>query len=175
MKNSMSDHLSTYFTDRKVSDKFIINVSITNEFVSNTGRPEILIKKTRKERFTIKEMMGNKLSPAAAALLITAIRNGESILFVGPASCGSTSLINTLLEYIPREKSGVVLQHKDEIASVEHPELIIQHPAIVRTKSEDNDNKEIEKVTSFSILDIATSALNHLGIICPQLAQGSLS
>jgi len=160
MKSMMSDHLSTYFTDKKVSDKFICNVFITNEFVSNTGRPEILIKKNRKERFTIKELLGNKLTLAAAALLITAIKNGESILFVGPASCGATSLMNTLLEYIPREKSGVVLQHKDEIAAVEHPELIIQHPATVRIKSENVNNTEVSAVTSYSILDIAASALN---------------
>lgn len=158
-QNLISDHLSMYYTDRRVSEKFICNVSITNEYVSNTGRPEILIKKTRKERFTIKEIMGRKLTPAAAALLITAIKNGESILLVGPASCGATSLMNTMLEYIPREKSGVVLQHKDEIAEVGHPELIIQHPAIVRTKLEDVDNKEIDVVTSYSVLDIATSAL----------------
>jgi len=157
-KNIIKDGLTYSFTDRIVSDKFICNISITDGQISDTGRPEILIKKTRKEKLPLSKLINDKMTMVDASLLITAVKNGENILFVGSSFCGATTLISALLEYIPHEKNGIVIQHKDEMAGVNHPELLVQHPSSVKTQLFEDEEGD-EKIKFYSVLDIAASAL----------------
>ena len=66
------------------------------------------------------------MTPEIALYLIDAIKN-KSVLISGPSASGKTNLANALIDVIPYEHSGVVIQESEELFSDKHPNLMFQH------------------------------------------------
>lgn len=115
-KKSLSDvNAITYFTDT-TNEKFILRFNICTPLVSSGGMPVLTIRKIPKEKYTLEGLMEKGMFDGRmAAYLVEKARNASGILFTGKGASGKTTLLNTLLEYIDEEESGVVIQESDEL------------------------------------------------------------
>ena len=76
------------------------------------------------------------LDAKTAAYLIDKVKNGKGILFTGKGGAGKTILMNTLLDLIPYNNSGLVIQENEELFSNKHPDLMFQHVVTSRRQNE---------------------------------------
>ena len=93
-------------------------------------------------------MIGSKMNLKQAAVIANAIQSQESILMCGPNNCGATTLINGMIDCIPKSKNAIILQHRDELFTINHPEITIWHPIV---SSEDNKIIPIDKLAETAL------------------------
>ena len=67
------------------------------------------------------------LDEKIANYLIDRARNGKGLIFTGKGASGKTTLMNMLLDCIPFNKSGLVIQESEELFSDVHPHLLFEH------------------------------------------------
>lgn len=116
------------FTDKTSNEKCIMRFNICTGFVNSVPYPYLHIRKVRKEKYTIEELMGyGMMDLKTASYLIDKVKNGRGILFTGKGASGKTSLMNTLLDCIPYNNSGLVIQENEELFSKKHPDMMFQH------------------------------------------------
>ena len=124
------------FTDKYSNEKFIQRIVISSNYVNSVEYPYLIIRKINKTKYTIKDLIGyGMLDTKTASYLIDKAKNGKGILFTGKGASGKTSLMNTLLEYISMNNSGLVIQENEELFS-NHPDLMFQHVVTARHKGE---------------------------------------
>ena len=58
------------------------------------------------------------------------------VITSGKGGAGKTILINTLLDLIPYNNSGLVIQENEELFSNKHPDLMFQHVVTSRRQNE---------------------------------------
>ena len=151
-KDFSSKGLSKTYVDKEFSDKFVLTVTIIEASVNNHNIPELIINKGFQNKITLDEMLANKFNLQQAAILLNAIQEQKGILFCGPNKCGATTVMNTLLEYIPKWKSAIVIQHTDELFVKNHPEITVWHPILT---GKDGKDKTIDKLCEAALnLDI---------------------
>ena len=131
--NSFSSKgLCRKYVDKDFSNKYVLSVTIIEESINNHNIPELIISKSFQNKIPLEEMIGKKFTLQQAAIILNAIQTQKGILFCGPNKCGATTVVNALLEYIPKWKSAIVLQHSDELFVKNHPEITTWHPIIKR-------------------------------------------
>lgn len=114
------------FTDRNFSNKYTLLVSIFDG-VSSTDK-DLIIQKNINDAPSIEQLVGKRLTLESAAILVHAAQTRKGILFCGPKGSGALRMMQVLLQYIPFNKNGIVLQHRDEFVTGIHPELVVQQP-----------------------------------------------
>lgn len=67
------------------------------------------------------------LDQRMADYLIETARSGKGLIFFGEGASGKTTLMNCLIDYIPYNKSGLVIQESQELFSDVHHSLMFQH------------------------------------------------
>lgn len=123
------------FTDKDSNDKFILRFNISSVFVNSENVPYLHIRKIAKEKRTLKDLIALKmLDQKTADYLIGRVENSSGILFAGKGASGKTTLMNALIEYIPKTCSGLVIQENEELFSKVHPDMMFQH--VVTSKGE---------------------------------------
>ncbi len=123
------------FTDKDSNPKFILRFNIATEFVNSVDTPYLHIRKIAKEKCSLQDLTAlSMLSGETAAYLTEKVRESQGILFTGKGASGKTTLMNALLDYIPTEQSGLVIQENEELFSHTHPDLMFQH--VVTSKGE---------------------------------------
>lgn len=116
------------FTDKFSSDKFILRFDITTELVNSVTYPYIHARKIPKKKRTMQDLMDLDMLPKKVAdYLIEKVKYSPGILFCGKGASGKTSLFSTMIDYIPFNKSGIVLQESEEIFTNVHPHIKFQH------------------------------------------------
>lgn len=135
-KTNLSDvNAIQSFTDKESNSNFILRFNIATDFVNSCDVPYLHIRKIPKKKYTIKNLIElNMLDEKTADYLINAASNSSGILFTGKGASGKTTLMNVLLDYIPHDKSGLVIQENEELFSNIHPDMMFQH--IVSTHGE---------------------------------------
>lgn len=135
-KTNLSDvNAIQSFTDKESNSNFILRFNIATDFVNSCDVPYLHIRKIPKKKYTIKNLIElNMLDEKTADYLINAASNSSGILFTGKGASGKTTLMNVLLDYIPHDKSGLVIQENEELFSNSHPDMMFQH--IVSTHGE---------------------------------------
>ena len=68
----------------------------------------------------------------------------------GKGASGKTTLLNALIDEIPKDKSGLVIQENEELFSHKHPDLMFQH--IVTNKGESKVNYSLKELTINALL-----------------------
>lgn len=146
--NFTSNGLYKTYVDKEYSSDYILSVTIIEESVSNTGTPELWISKGEQNKISFKDMIGIKFSLKEAAIILNAIYQRKGILLCGPKGCGATTMLNAMLEYIPKERNAIVLQHKNELFVNNHPEITIWHPIL---KNDTMQSKKLEDLCEIAI------------------------
>lgn len=124
------------FTDRESNDKFILRFSIITQFITSTGTPYIHIRKIPKKKLKMDKLQELAMfDEKTKKYLIEKAKSEGGILFTGKGASGKTTLMNALLEEIPHNKSGLVIQENEELFADEHPEMMFEHIVVNRGES----------------------------------------
>lgn len=119
------------FVDKDSHDGFILRFNITMPFINSVKTPYLTIRKVPKQKYTLESLMDmGMMDESVAAYLEKAAADSDGILFTGKGASGKTSLMNCLLDKIPQDKSGLVIQENEELFSTLHGELMFQHTVI---------------------------------------------
>lgn len=136
------------FTDKEYSSDFILRIDIcTNYVTSNCSTIHIRkipkFKKSKEELINLKFATEEQLN-----YLENEFANGKSIICCGKGGSGKTTLMNYLLDVIPLDKSGLIIQENEELFS-KHPELIFQRVRISKG----------ENMINYGLSELATNGL----------------
>ena len=116
------------FTDKNSNKKFILRFNIATEFVNSVDIPYLHIRKIAKNKLTLKRLTEmDMLTKEMAAYLMDKVIDSKGIIFTGKGASGKTTLVNALLDYIPSDNSGLVIQENEELFTDIHPDLMFQH------------------------------------------------
>lgn len=138
------------FTDKDSNSDFILRINISTSFVNSVSNAYIHIRKIPKHKMQLEDLVqAGMLSAATAKFLTNKAATASGILFCGKGGSGKTTLMNALLEQIPHDKSGLVIQENEELFSHTHPDLMFQH--IVENRGEG-------KIT-YTLQDLARNGL----------------
>lgn len=138
------------FTDKYSNPNFILRFNICMPYVNSVPNAYLQIRKVSKVKRGMKYLVeSGMLDEATLRYLVDKAKNARGILFTGKGASGKTTLMNELLEYIPLDRSGDVIQENEELFSNTHPELLFQH--IVTNRGEG----KIE----YSLQDLARNGL----------------
>ncbi len=134
------------FTDTTTSDKFILRIDMVGvSLTKKENNPYMHIRKLPKDKDLLPDLIQKKfLTEELAEHFKTRMKAGLGILVCGKGGEGKTTFINALIEEIPHNKSGLIVQETEELFSKNHPELI---PISVLKASGDSK-------TEYSLADI---------------------
>ena len=109
------------FVDVKSFDYCRLRVNITTEYVNCNGYPCVQMRKENNTKYTTSDLVAaGMFTEETAAYLIYKARNDSGIVFTGGNAQGKTSVMNWLIDYIPRDMSGLCIQESDELFSNYH-------------------------------------------------------
>lgn len=124
----LRDDAINVFTDKYSNENFIMRMNITTNQINSVPYPYLHTRKIRKTKYSIKELIQYEMMDETIAnYLIDKAKNAKGIIFTGKGASGKTSLMNTLLDYISFNNSGLVIQESEELFSNIHPDLMFQH------------------------------------------------
>ena len=126
--NVVSESPILVFTDRTFHPDYILRFNICLPSINSTRLPYLHIRKVPKKKTTLKKLMQAKmLDDKVAAYLLDKVKNSRGIVFSGPSASGKTTLMNALIDYIPKDKSILCIQESEELFSEVHPNAYFQH------------------------------------------------
>ncbi len=150
-KTNLSDiNAVQSFTDKESNGNYILRFNIATDFVNSTDVPYLHIRKIAKDKYSMEELIAlGMLDEEKAAYLSNRAAKSSGIIFTGKGASGKTTLMNVLLEHIPHESSGLVIQENEELFSEGHPDIMFQH--VVASKGEGK--------IQYSLKDLARNGL----------------
>lgn len=120
-------HAMQSFTDKTSNKDFILRFNISQAIINSVDTPYIHIRKIPKEKASLKDLQElGMLTKEHAAYLKKQMKKGY-VLIAGKGASGKTTLLNALLDEIPRDKSVLVIQENEELFSKVHPDMMFQH------------------------------------------------
>ena len=138
------------FTDKTTNPKFILRFNISSEYVNSVQNSYLQIRKISKEKKGMDYLIKVKMmDEATAKYLIEKAGTARGILFTGKGASGKTTLMNELLEYVPHNRSALVIQDNEELFTKGHPEMQFQHTV---------ENKGEGKI-NYTLQDLAKNGL----------------
>lgn len=143
-------HAMQSFTDKASNKDFILRFNISQSIINSVDTPYLHIRKIPKEKASLKDLqeMG-MLSKEHADYLKKQIRKGY-VLIAGKGASGKTTLLNALLDEIPRDKSVLVIQENEELFSKVHPDMMFQH--ILEQKGESKVHYGLKELSINALL-----------------------
>lgn len=115
------------FTDKDSNKDFILRFNIATEYVNSVNHPYLHIRKIPKDKYSKEKLIELGLATKEQMdFLVNEVKNGNGIIFTGKGASGKTTLMNVLLDEIPHDKSGLVIQESEELFSKTHPDLMFQ-------------------------------------------------
>ena len=125
---NLKENAINVFSDTTTNDKFRMRFNITTPYINSSEYPYLHIRKIAKNKRGMDYLLNaGMLDRNMANYLIEQARYGKGIIFCGKGASGKTTLMNCLLDYIPFDMSGIVIQESDELFSDVHPDLMFQH------------------------------------------------
>lgn len=123
-------------TDTTSSNKAILRIDISSEYVNTVEYPYLHIRKIPKDKLQLDELMTKKnmFDTKIKEYLKIAMKSKLGVLVCGKGGDGKTTLVNALIEEIPYSCSGLVVQEAEELYSNNHPDLMFQK--IIEAKGE---------------------------------------
>jgi pilus assembly protein CpaF len=113
------------FTDKETNENFILRITIVTDYITSVGHPYLHIRKIPKEKYKPEQLIKLGLATEEQMkYLINAVKNDKKIIFTGKGSSGKTTLLNTLIDEIPHNKSALVIQENEELFSYTHPDIM---------------------------------------------------
>ena len=116
------------FTDTTFNPKYILRFNISYPTTNQSGSYYLHIRKVPKEKTTLTDLINaGMLDQKLAKFLLEQIVSSSGIIFAGPSASGKTTLMNALIDYIPKTASISCAQESDELFSYIHPNAYFQH------------------------------------------------
>lgn len=137
VRNNLDLHQSAIhvFSDITTNDNFRLRMNIVTNYITD-GHFYLHIRKIAKKKRDFGYLLkAGMLDETLMNYLIDRARYGKGMIFTGKGASGKTTLMNTLLDKIPFDKSGDVIQESEELFSDTHPHLMFQH-VTVNSKNE---------------------------------------
>lgn len=123
------------FTDREFNEDYILRFNICLADINSTETPYLHIRKVPKKKTTLKDLKNaGMLDDKIIMYLLDKVQTSRGLVFAGPSASGKTTLMNALLDYIPKDKSILCIQESEELFSDIHPNAYFQH--IVKRRNE---------------------------------------
>ncbi len=120
-------HAMQSFTDKTGNKDFILRFNISQSIINSVDTPYIHIRKIPKQKASLKDLQEvGMLTKEHADYLKKQMQKGY-VLIAGKGASGKTTLLNALLDEIPRDKSVLVVQENEELFSKVHPDMMFQH------------------------------------------------
>lgn len=121
------------FTDKTTNSKYILRFNLCTDYVNSVPYPYLHIRKISRVKKGIEDLFrAGMFDLKTASYLLEKVKSASGILFTGKGGSGKTTLMNTLLEYIPYTKSGLVIQENEELFTYAHPDIMFQHTVTPR-------------------------------------------
>lgn len=116
------------FTDKDFNEDYILRFNLCLAPINSPGTPYLHIRKVPKKKTTVKDLVeAGMLDEKIAKYLLDKIQTSKGIVFSGPSASGKTTLMNALIDYIPKKKSILCIQESEELFSHIHPNAYFQH------------------------------------------------
>lgn len=147
--NASNVNAITRFTDKDTFDDFILRFTLVTPFITSNHEYVLTIRKHLKDFPEIEDLVQEEMMPPEIADYLLNTMKHSSILICGAMSSGKTTFLNALKERIPRDKSVVVIQQAEELASKNHPDMIMLHSIEGRSESD----------TRYNLQDLTIAAL----------------
>ena len=127
-KVSISDqNAAQNFVDKESSPDAILRFNITTGFINSSGKPVLHIRKIPKHKLTEEKLIElGFFTKEQADYFKKRVREGEGFLLAGKGGSGKTTFLNWLIEQLPDDVSGLVIQENEELHS-NHPDMAFQH------------------------------------------------
>lgn len=126
------------FSDINTNSKFRMRMNLATGYITDSEIPYYHIRKIAKEKRDFDYLkQNNMVDDTLTNYLIDRARYGPGMVFAGKNASGKTTLMNALIDKIPYDKSGVVIQESQELFSYKHPHLMFEHIQIYNTKNPD--------------------------------------
>ncbi|MFI3238099.1 MAG: ATPase, T2SS/T4P/T4SS family [Lachnospiraceae bacterium] len=120
-------HAMQSFTDKSSNADFILRFNISQSIINSVDTPYIHIRKIPKNKLSLVDLQHfHMLTKDQGEYLVNRMTKGY-VLIAGKGASGKTTLLNALLDEIPKEKSVLVLQENEELFSQKHPDMMFQH------------------------------------------------
>jgi pilus assembly protein CpaF len=138
------------FTDKQSNKDYILRITIVTDYITSAGHPYLHIRKIPKRKYTPEQLIEMGLATKEQMkYLINAIKSGKKIIFTGKGASGKTTILNTLIDEISHNKSGMVIQENEELFSSTHPDLMF-----LKVRSTNGEGK-----IQYSLKDLTISGL----------------
>ncbi|WP_026884266.1 ATPase, T2SS/T4P/T4SS family [Clostridium akagii] len=112
------------FADTTTSERFILRIDIVGNCLTKDD-PVMHIRKLPKEKDLLPDLkLKGMLNEELVEHFKESMEAGLGILICGPSGSGKTIFFNALLEEIPHNKAGLVVQENEELFSKSHPEIV---------------------------------------------------
>lgn len=137
------------FTDYTSNEDFILRFNVCSGLLQTSRMPFMHIRKNPKKKLLLEDLEQKAfLTGEQKDYLKQKAVEASGIYITGKGSVGKSILLNALLEEIPRECSGLVIEESDELFS-DHPDILLQHVI------ENNGEGKV----SYGLKDLATNGL----------------
>lgn len=145
------------FTDIDSNENARLRFNLTSSILNSDRKPVVHIRKIPKHKKSLYDLAHNididgNPDPVLPEELIPVLEwmaaESSGILFTGKGAAGKTTLMNAMLDEIPTDKSGLVIQENEELFS-DHPDMAYQH--VIRSRGESK--------IQYSLKDLAINGL----------------
>lgn len=138
------------FTDRKSNENAILRFNITSQYINSSDMPVVHIRKIPKEKRDLTNLARLGVFPEELIpYLKYKAKSASGIILTGKGASGKTTVMNSLLDEIPHDKSGCIIQESDELFS-EHPDMMFQH--VVSNRGEGKIKYELKDLATNGLL-----------------------
>lgn len=122
------------FTDKDFHPDYILRFNLCLGMLNSSMTPYLHIRKVPKNKVTLTKLIEDgMLDEKIAKYLLDKVMTSRGIVFSGPSASGKTTLMNALVDYVPKKQSILCIQESEELFSHIHPNAYFQH--IVKDRS----------------------------------------
>lgn len=122
-------------SDPNTSKDFLLRINICIKPI-NSQSPSVTIRKIPRKKLRLEDLLTQDMFNIDMYLyLLKAIRSGLNIIACGKGASGKTTILNSMLDYIPHTESCLVMQESVELHS-NHPDMVFQ---TVKTRKGESD------------------------------------
>lgn len=117
----------TVRTDTMSNPGYILRINITTPEINSSGSYYLHMRKIRKTKLPMEELIQKQCAPREVMDYLRYKINTSSVIFCGKGGSGKTTFMNTLIDEISYNQSGLVIQESEELYSTNHPDFMFQH------------------------------------------------